>query len=225
METRKHSKGFTLVELMVAVSLSSMVAMAIFWTYTNQQKISRRQEAVVDMQQNLRGGVFLVGQELRMAGYDPVGTAGAAITAANSTNIAFSKDITDPLGTANDGDGALGGPNESIILNFTGTAITRDSGGGAQPFIDNVDFFELAYTLDDGTVTLNPPVAFLDEIRTIQISILVRSPIQEPDLLNNLPYTTAFGTPVPGPLPANRFNDNVRRRMINTTIQCRNASI
>lgn len=216
---RNTKQGFTLVELMITLLLSIVVSAGIYYSYTNQQKIYRHQEAVVDMQQNLRGGLFMLSQELRMAGYDPNSAGGFAIVNATPTVLNFTQDL--------DGDGVPGGLNENITLTFnppilpaTGN-ITRNTGGGAQPFIDNVDFLELAYTLEDGTVTLNPPAGFFDEIISIQVAMLVRSPLQELNIFNNLPYTSDFGTAVPGA----PFNDNFRRRMLNTTIQCRNASI
>ncbi len=211
---KNNSRGFTLVELMMVTLLSSLVAAGIYYMYTNQQNIYRRQEAVVDMQQNLRGGMYLIGQELRMAGYDAVGTAGAAITGATQRTISFTQDL--------DNDGALGGLDENVALvwDIPSRRITRDTGGGAQPFIDNVDFFELVYTLDDGTETPNPAAGFLDEIRTVQISMLVRSPLEEPNLVNDfLDYESEFGTTIAP------FFDNFRRRMASTTIQCRNAGL
>ncbi len=225
-KNRNDIRGFTLLELMITVLLSSVVAIAVYSAYTSQHIIYRSQEAVVDMQQNLRSGMYLLNQELRMAGYDPTGITGASITGATNTRIDFTQDLN--------GDGDLVGafpnpdPNENISIIWDGAnAITRNTNGGAgaQPFIDNVSFAEFVYTLNDGTVTLNPPVGFEDEIRTIEITMVVQSPLQERNIVNTLTYTTNFGTNVPA-LPALPVgSNNFRRRMLYTTVQCRNASL
>jgi type IV pilus assembly protein PilW len=217
---RYDSRGFTLVELMVSVAITGIVMIVLSWVYSNTQKIYRSQEAVVDMQQNLRSGLYLISQEIRMAGYDPRDSAGAGILAATSTSINFTQDITDNAGTALDGDGDTNDPSENITLNFQAGRITRDIGGGAQPFLDNVDWLEFNYTVEGMALpTLTPPPGQLDKIRAIQVSILVRSPIQETDLVNTLTYTTGSGFVVQA------FPDNFRRRMLITTIQCRNADL
>ncbi|BCL61002.1 hypothetical protein DGMP_16950 [Desulfomarina profundi] len=215
--------GFTLVELMIALLVSSIVAGAIYFVYTGQQNIYTRQEVVVDMQQNLRAGLYLVGQELRMAGYDPSGNAGAGIVTATSNTINFTQDITDNAGTATDGDGDIADANENVTLAFNAATLqlTRNTGGGAQPFVDNVDFIEFAYTLEDGTVTLAPNPSTLDQIRTVQISMLVRTATPEVNYLNTLTYTTPFGTVING----GPYNDNFRRRFLYTTVQCRNIGL
>jgi type IV pilus assembly protein PilW len=217
------SKGFTLVELMIALLVSSVVAGAIYFVYTGQQKIYTLQEAVVDMQQNLRAGLYLVGQELRMAGYDPQGSAGAGIVNATSNGINFTQDITDNAGTGTDGDGDVADANENITLAFNPATLqlTRNTGGGAQPFVDNVDFIEFVYTLEDGTVTSNPNPSTLDQIRTIQVSMLVRAASPEINFLNTFTYTTPFGTVVNG----GPYNDNFQRRFLYTTVQCRNIGL
>ncbi len=219
---RIHSKmpsdnGFTLVELMITVAVSGILAVAVSWAYTSQQRVYRSQEAVIDIQQNARAGLYLLAQELRMAGYDPQGSSGASITNATNTTISFTQDL--------DGDGNTTGPNENVTLTFIpgiGGApgvITRDDGTGAQPFIDNVDNLEFAYTVAGvATMTLAPPGGALDEIRTIQASMLIRSSIQE-KITNTLFFTTGFGTFIPA------FNDEFRRRMLTTVIQCRNAAL
>ena len=221
---RKNVDGFTLVEMMIAMVISTIIAMVVYFAYSSQQKIYIRQEANVDMQQNLRAGLYLISQEVRMAAYDSTGKAGASIINASEKTLQFTQDITDSSGTANYGDGLLDGPNENVTISFSGVnnQITRATGGGVpQSILDNVDFLEFVYTLDDGTVTLNPPASGYSRIRTVQISILVRSPVSEAKFYNQLAYVTPYGTRIGG----GPFNDNFRRRFLYTTVQCRNINL
>ena len=213
--------GFTLVELMVAVVISTIVAAAIFAAYQNQQKLYKRQEAVIDMQQNARAGLYLISQELRMAGYDPTDIGGVGIQTANATTLQYTQDLNE--------NNAID-PGETVTLTYNAPVapdpgnITRNNGAGAQPFLNNIDFLEMVYTLDDGTDHLVPPGGALNRIESIQLSMLVRSSISEPDFANTLPYVTPppFNTDATGGVP---FNDGFRRRLITTTIQLRNASL
>ena len=73
----ENNRGFTLVEMMIAVTIFGIVMTGIYQTYDSQQKTYIMQEHVIDMQQNNRTAIYFLGQELRMAGYDPSGKADA----------------------------------------------------------------------------------------------------------------------------------------------------
>ncbi len=65
-------RGFTLVELIVALFLSSLLVTALYYTFVKQHKTYTVQEQVVDTQQNARVAVFQMMRELRMAGFGRV---------------------------------------------------------------------------------------------------------------------------------------------------------
>jgi type IV pilus assembly protein PilW len=71
----KNNRGFTLVEMMISVAIFGIVMAGIYQTYDSQQKTYIVQEHVIDMQQNHRTAIYFLGQELRMAGYDPTSKA------------------------------------------------------------------------------------------------------------------------------------------------------
>ena len=106
-----NNNGFTLLELLTTVVLATIISSIIYATYQNQQNLHRQQEAVVDMQQNSRAAIYLIGQELRMAGFDPLEAGGMGIQpGANSTTIQYLQDLNQD-GDAND-------PNENTCLGF-----------------------------------------------------------------------------------------------------------
>ena len=72
MHLSRHSirrMGFTLVELMLAVSLLSIVIIGVLESLTRQHKSSIVTESVVEVQQNVRAISYLIEREIRMAGF------------------------------------------------------------------------------------------------------------------------------------------------------------
>ena len=65
----KDEAGVTLVELMIALVISSILTAAIYRTFVHQQGTYTVQEDVSDMQQNARVAVNRMLREIRMAGF------------------------------------------------------------------------------------------------------------------------------------------------------------
>ena len=68
MET-KH--GFTLVELLIAMTFSTVILIAAISVYLIQQRQYGNQQLILEARQNLRCGLVVMEQEIRMVGYDP----------------------------------------------------------------------------------------------------------------------------------------------------------
>ena len=68
----KGSKGLSLIELLVALVVSSILTAAVYRTFISQQKTYVVQEQVVDMQQTVRTAIGRMMREIRMAGYGNV---------------------------------------------------------------------------------------------------------------------------------------------------------
>jgi prepilin-type N-terminal cleavage/methylation domain-containing protein len=66
-----NQRGFSLVELMVAMAIAGFAMAGIYGVYNAQIKIHVTQSVVVDNQQNLRNAMFIIQNSIRMAGYDP----------------------------------------------------------------------------------------------------------------------------------------------------------
>jgi prepilin-type N-terminal cleavage/methylation domain-containing protein len=65
-------KGVTLIELLIALSISAILIAGIYRAFINQQKTYATQEQVADMQQNVRVAVNRMMREIRMAGFGNV---------------------------------------------------------------------------------------------------------------------------------------------------------
>lgn len=71
--SKKTSKGVTLIELMIALVMSSILIAALYRVFIGQQKTYVVQEQVIDMQQNVRVALNRMISEIRMAGFGCVG--------------------------------------------------------------------------------------------------------------------------------------------------------
>ena len=144
------SQGFTLMELLVAMVISSIVIAAVYSSYYSQQKSYVVQEEVAVMQQNLRGGLIIMDRDIRMAGYDPGKTGAFGITditldADGNWRLQFQVDLDEDSSV--DGDETI---TYSLIDEGTDgdLDLARDDGGGAQLLAENIEWLGLAYAYD-----------------------------------------------------------------------------
>lgn len=207
--------GFTLIEILIAMAITGIVSAAIFTAFQSQQKSYVAQEDVVVMQQNLRAGMDMMVREIRMAGYDPTRDADAGIVSAIANSIAFTIDET--------GDGDIDDSNEYITYSlYTSDNIQKlgrksTATSNNQPVSENIVALEFFYKLVDESQTLTPPDPTL--IRSIRITMLARGDRADQKFVNTHTYTT------PGGQNWGPYNDNFRRRLLTTTVKCRNLGL
>ena len=170
--------GFSLVEVMVAMTIATIVIGVVVGAMISQQKNHITQESLVDMQQGLRAAMEVVGSELKMAGYDPTATAGASILTANTAELQFQID--------RNGDGDLDSgelvrfalsndANRDGIADGTPCHLGREiDGGGLQVLAENIDALNFVYFDSNGNV-LPAPVANPLAVGSIQITLVARS--------------------------------------------------
>lgn len=125
----KGAKGFTLIELMVVLLISSVIMTAVYKIFIAQQKAYVGQEFVVETQQNFRAAVNVMGKEIRLAGHSddyinlPVGTdcltSPGVCIGSGASSLAFTYIDEDRLtdGQDNDNDGHQDGmdPDEKWV--------------------------------------------------------------------------------------------------------------
>jgi type IV pilus assembly protein PilW len=126
--------GFTLVELLVALAIFSLVVASIYSSFGSQNKIYHAQEKVATIQQNIRAAMYIMERDIRMAGYNPdqrTVTPPFGITACGPTNITFTQD---------DDSGGIA----TTTFTLSGTTLQRNGATLAQ----NIEAFGLAYAYD-----------------------------------------------------------------------------
>jgi type IV pilus assembly protein PilW len=233
--------GVTLIELMVVVAVSSVVMAGMYLFYQTNLRSHITQQAVVDMQQDMRAAAYMLAREIRSAGYDPRETTGATIITARIAEIQFQLDENE------DGDfvdETLGNdPNEQIryllsnddgdgMADGTPCNLSREVwNDGLQDVALNIDALNFVYLDADGNDLMDygafPPAVPADElenIRTVQITIVGRSGQELPYLFNSGADTGSFtnqqgqvilGTPI----------DEFRRIRLTTEIRVRNMGL
>lgn len=75
----RSSKGFTLIEVLLALALSTIAAIPILWMCAAAHRLSRSQAEASDLQQRARVAAEKLQRDLAMAGSGPPGGAGARL--------------------------------------------------------------------------------------------------------------------------------------------------
>jgi len=222
-------KGFSLVELLVALVISGVIMTGIYSAFQTQQDSYLAQEQVAEMQQNLRAGLYIMTKELRMAGYDgengtshtscSLGAAGTAVApgilAVTANQLDFSMDLN------SDGDCADTNENLSYYIYTAADGVDklgrRDNNAATptpQAVAENFENLEFAYLDSSQAATTT-----LDDIRSVQISLLAKARNPDRKYTDSKTYVTAAGTTW-GP-----YGDNLRRRFQTMTVECRNMGL
>ncbi|OIP88540.1 MAG: hypothetical protein CO013_07270 [Syntrophobacterales bacterium CG_4_8_14_3_um_filter_58_8] len=175
---RWRACGFTLIELLISLAIGMVVLGAMYTVFTIQNRQFTNQEQIAEMQQIARTSMDQMVQEIAMAGFDPNrgATAIAGLTAISATSLTFTADL--------DENGVTTDTNENVTYAFDSAnyRITRNTGGGAQPFAENIEDLTFTYYDAGGAET-----ATIASIRRIKISIRART--ARPDSL----YTSNNG--------------------------------
>jgi type IV pilus assembly protein PilW len=225
-----NQAGFTLVEIMVALAMASIIMAVVCSAYISQIRGAISQATMLDMQQTARAAMEIMENEIRTAGCDPTRKAGACILRATAAEFSFTMDLENNAGLPKP-DGDTNDANEFVRYalnrdaNRDGRAdrvpcdLGRDTGGGLQPFAENIDALNFVYLDEDG----NPLAAgfSLEQIQAVQITLVARSGEQLRGLLWSYPDTTTYfnqqGEVI---LPAQA--DTLRRLQLSATVYCRN---
>ncbi|MGE5256956.1 MAG: PilW family protein [Hyphomicrobiales bacterium] len=129
MRIRHNKGGFTLVELMVAMAIATIVLASIYAAFNAQMRRYTTEQQVVEMQQNIRAAMYLLKRDIRVAGYSPVDPPVSAGFVADFVSF----------GAPHDGCGA--------VTDATDIAFTMDTNENGA--IDSGNSFELiAYRHD-----------------------------------------------------------------------------
>ena len=174
----RSEKGFTLVEIMVTLAIMAVVMAGVYLTFYSQQKSYTVQEQVAEMQQNLRGAMYLMSKEIKMAGCNPTGQAQAGIVTAAADSISFTMDLWGKS-TDDPPNGSISNPNENItyaLANISGDQAMEiirtdnNSGLGPQVVAENIDSLNFVYLDSNGNVTTD-----LLRIRSVQITVVAKT--------------------------------------------------
>jgi prepilin-type N-terminal cleavage/methylation domain-containing protein len=124
-ELLKNNNGFTLIELMVTLFLTAIAVVAIYRGYTSFSQAADAQEQIIEMQQNLRIGMYMLEKDLRRAGMNEEEDETAGFILGEAGTVRFTLDWTGggTDGIDNDFDGSEDGFDPENIDDPVGAPI------------------------------------------------------------------------------------------------------
>jgi len=189
-----NTRGFTLVELLIAVGIMSMVITAIYGVSASASRSSTKNEVAAEVIQNLRTSMDFIEQDIRMAGLDRFGLAGAGIVRQDApvpmpsvTHLYFTADrnMNDTIDNYDNSDGITeeGGDLDRITYYYDAAnkqlrqCLSDDTTDpSCETVAINVGNFQFSYLDAD-----NAPIPFpidtddkLFSIRTVQVSMTIQ---------------------------------------------------
>ncbi|MCF6178624.1 MAG: prepilin-type N-terminal cleavage/methylation domain-containing protein [Geopsychrobacter sp.] len=147
-----NQRGFTLIELMVAMVLTTIIGAILTTSFISQQRIYTTQGQVVEMQQNIRAAMAVLAREIMLAGYDPENTGAFGIVNISQNKLTFTID--------KNGNGVLDA-DETITYDLFDAPVNpvneqdgildlgRDDGGGFDLVAESINSMAFAYAFDD----------------------------------------------------------------------------
>jgi len=188
--SRLHSKtGFTLIEMLMALAISSIVMGAIYSVFTITNKNFTTQNVAAGVQQSLRSAIGLMSRDIRLAGLDPIGTHNFGIEYASPAKIRITQDSIDS------GTGVFNGvvdeanfeqvtydlQDDQIMQTLYETVTTSTPDAAA--LIRNITTLNFAYfdaanndLIDYALTPPRVPDDKLADIRSVEITITIQEP-------------------------------------------------
>jgi len=187
LQVRSNQRGFTLIELIIAMALTLISMGLIYSGYKTQQEAHTNERLTVDMQQNARSALAFMRREIRMANYNPwawdgfdndgngspddgpelTGVRGFLTVRADQVNFTLDinsdgDDLDDNENITYGFDNAEDGDGDGIA-DTGAAALGREhrSGTGLQPLAFDVHAVAFAYAFDedgDGALDTYPGV-------------------------------------------------------------------
>lgn len=166
--------GFTLLELLIAIIVASIMGIAVVSNSISQQQAATNVQQVAQMQQQLRGAIYLMERDIRMAGYDPVETGNFGVTDVRRWSVEVDQTIgapdlsadSSPLLTVIEDSNENGIADDATITyclyddnNDAVVDLARETGGVRQLLAEGIDALGLAYAIDndgDGSLDRTP---------------------------------------------------------------------
>jgi prepilin-type N-terminal cleavage/methylation domain-containing protein len=195
---KNNLRGFTLVEMVLALAISTIVLAAIYSVFIIANKNFTTQNAAANVQQNLRSAIGLMARDIRLAGLDPSGSDNFGIAYAAQTKIRFTMDSDV---TSGDFNGIVDQADlEEITYGFQGNQIMQTlyetvtpppATPDAAALISNITNLNFAYLDDNNTNLINfglsPPRVPDDklvDIRTVEILVTHEEPAGRDEMVS-----------------------------------------
>jgi prepilin-type N-terminal cleavage/methylation domain-containing protein len=192
MKPANRQRGFTLVEMLVSLTVLSLAMTGLFSLLVHNARLNKSEQMKAETQANARNVLSIVVQKLRSAGWDPLGTdlfAGLTLDTNTGDTIAEITVRADyhTAGTPGTPDGLADEIDEVIVFRHTNNTIIWDND-------DDGTFEVLAINISndadgDGTIeNMFVPDSTTDP-QQITVQITARSPVIDPITRDFTRYT------------------------------------
>jgi type IV pilus assembly protein PilW len=149
-------QGFTLLEVLIAMGITTLLLGSMYSVYTYSQRAYRVQEQTAEAQENARAAIQLMSRDIIMAGYSS--TPGIIVANKASLTVrSYGADISYSL--------------------YSGNRIGRTAGVTRQAVAEGIRRLSFKYKDGSGT-TMDPdvPIGSLVAVRLITISVTAGTP-------------------------------------------------
>ena len=180
MKAGDDQQGFSLLEVLISLSVFTIVLFAVYTTFTASHRTFVRGEDKIELQQTIRVAMGMAASEIRTAGYDPSNppvipglASPTAIQDAKANTLTFVADV--------DGNNVT----DQVTYRLQGTQLIRDfaSWGGAgfpapvaDQLADGVNDLTFKYfDGNDSEIAAPVPAPSLTAIRRITIGLTVQA--------------------------------------------------
>ena len=183
--------GFTLIELLITLAVGSLLMGGIYGILIQQRSVYAMHQQMLEMRQNVRMGLDVMANDIRMAGFDPTGNAGAGIVTAEAALIRFTLDRN---GSGTIGDAAF----EDVAYRARSGSLriqsVREKASGFQAVVDTIQRLRFCYLLhgNDPQAPCVPevPAEQLQNIRAVRLTLIARASRRDPQYAENGGYRT-----------------------------------
>ncbi len=158
--------GFTLIELLIALAVGSLLMGGIYGILVQQRNVYTMHQQLLEMRQNIRMGLDVMTNDIRMAGFDPTGNGDAAFE-----------------------DVAYRARSGSLRIQSV-----REKASGFQAIVDTIQRLRFCYVLPGSDPQLpcvpEVPAGELQNIRAVRLTLTAKASRRDPQYAENGGYRT-----------------------------------
>lgn len=222
MSTSTDSSGFTLVELLVSITLGITILLTTTQLFVDSRESFQYEQQWLDLHERGRHLVQFLSTEIKKIGYPADSFSGTALSATDDSGEKSSDSLTISYQGAKD----CAGSSSTTVLYYLDNSNFMCNGNGSsspspQTLTSYIDGLQFRFGIDldeDGSIDRYldaNDISDWDKVDTIQVAILLKSQLAVRQASDTSSYDLLGITHGP-------FNDKYLRTIYQTTTQLRN---
>ena len=162
--------GFSLVEFLVGAVVLLVLSAGVFTMLTDAQSTSGYQGEVIEVMENTRLTMSVLGRYIAQAGNNPLAASFNPLTITRSTQVTLRADLTGSAGgNQGDPDGDILDEDEEVTIRFNsgaGSIELVDRNGTVRTLARGISGFSMEYLGADGAAT-----TVETDVRSIRVTV------------------------------------------------------